>query len=74
MVRSHAPGVFHRVAANRLLRDVYRRIAAPNVTSPVAYVSPPVSEVVETTAASASLESYLDIEMAKWKPGKRIDA
>lgn len=74
MVRSHAPGVFHRVAANRVLRAVYRRIATPKVTSPVAYVSPPVSDVVETMAASASLANYLKIEMANWKPGKRIDA
>ena len=74
MVRFHAPGVFHRVAANRILRAVYRRIASPKVTSPVAYVSPPVAVVVETAAAPVSLASFLKIEMAKWNPGKRIDA
>lgn len=57
-----------------MLRAVFRRIASPQVSSPVAYVRSPVLAVVETTAAPVLLASYLKIEMAKWNPGKRIDA
>jgi hypothetical protein len=72
--RSHAPGLFQRVAANRFLRAAYRRVASPRLTSSVAYVSSSSNSRTDKTSASTDLARCLNLEMTKWAPGKRIDA
>jgi hypothetical protein len=78
VARSRAPWLFGRIASNRILRGIYRRLAHPGLYRSAVYAgqtSPlPAPDVDETTEAYKAMMMSLNRETAIWNPGKRIDA
>jgi hypothetical protein len=76
--RSRAPGLFERVASNRILRGIYRRLAHPGLYRSAVYAGQtsalPVPDVDEASEAYKAMMICLNREIAMWTPGKRIDA
>lgn len=76
--RSRAPALFGRIASNRILRGVYRRLAHPGLYRSAVYAGQagplPAPGVDETTEAYKAMVICLNRETAIWNPGKRIDA
>ena len=68
--RSHAPELFHHIAANWFLRSVYRRMTKPYPVSTAVNFSRAVNLPNVASDASAAV---LKKEAARWNPGKRID-
>jgi hypothetical protein len=74
MARTRAPGLFHRISRNRLLRAAYRRLANPALVYSSVYIRRPVDPTASSTDRSVELLSCLRSELASWNLGKRIDA
>jgi hypothetical protein len=74
LARTRAPGLFHRVSTNRVLRAAYRRLANPALVYSSVYIRRPVYRPTTSTDDSVELLSCLRRELASWNPGKRIDA
>jgi hypothetical protein len=74
LARTRAPGLFHRVSTNRVLRAAYRRLANPALVYSSAYISRRVYPPTTSTDGSVELLSCLRRELASWNLGKRIDA
>lgn len=76
--RSRAPGFFGRVASNRILRGIYRRLAHPGLYRSTVYAGQagplPTPVLDETTESYKAVMICLSRETAIWNPGKRIDA
>ena len=74
LARTRAPGLFHRVSTNRLMRAAYRHLANPALINSSVYISRPADPPASSTDASVELLSCLRSELASWNLGKRIDA